>query len=96
MTYTFQDFQRDYPDADACLHKLFTMRFPNPKCPKCGEVNKYHKRNTRPAYICQCGEHEISPKKGHCSKASAGDRRGLRPDGRNSLAIRVISPAKRA
>jgi transposase-like protein len=64
MTYTIQNFQQEYAIDEACLLKLFQMRFPNPTCPQCGEVNKYHKRGKRPTFICQCGKHEISPKNG--------------------------------
>jgi transposase-like protein/phage FluMu protein Com len=73
MVYTFQHFQRDYPDNDACLQALFRMRFPNAKCPRCREVNKYHKRSNRPTYVCQCGRHEISPKKGTIFEKSDTD-----------------------
>jgi transposase len=73
MAYTFKDFQREYPTDEKCLHKLFTMRFLHPKCPKCKAVNKYHKRSGRPSFICQCGKHEISPKRGTIFEKSATD-----------------------
>jgi transposase len=64
MTYTIQQFFKDYPDNDTCLEKLFRMRFPSPVCPVCKRQDAYHRHGDRASFICNCGKHEISPKQG--------------------------------
>jgi transposase len=55
---TIQDFVRMFPDDDACLEHLFGLRYgASFKCPRCGEIGKFHKLSKMPAYTCQCGEH---------------------------------------
>jgi hypothetical protein len=47
-----------FPDDDACLAHLFSVRYgPDPMCPKCGEVGKFHRLSKMPAYTCNCGHH---------------------------------------
>lgn len=57
--YTIKDFQRDFPDDDACLVWLKDYRYPNGiYCKKCGEVTEHHLMNTRKSFSCQfCGHH---------------------------------------
>lgn len=55
---TVQDFFRMFPDDDACLAHLFKVRYGDePVCPKCGQVNTFHKLAKMPAYTCNCGHH---------------------------------------
>ena len=59
QTYTFLQFQSDYPDSDACLAKIMEMRYgPSPFCSECKRDTKYHRIAKRRAYACQfCGAH---------------------------------------
>lgn len=55
---TVQDFFRMFPDDDACLSHLFTIRYGiDVQCPKCGEAGKFHRLSKMPAYTCNCGHH---------------------------------------
>ncbi len=60
-TYTFKEFQSQYPDDAACLAKLMETKFGGTEltCPLCGVVKaKFHPMHTRKAYACQeCGHH---------------------------------------
>lgn len=66
-------FHEEYPDDSSCLAKLFRDRFSNPKCPRCKRVGEYHRRGTRSSYICNCGKHEIYPKRGTIFEKSDTD-----------------------
>jgi transposase-like protein len=66
--YTLADFARDYPDAGACLDRLWRDRFApdghHAHCPRCARERKFHRTRTRPAYTCDtCGLH-VHPMKG--------------------------------
>ena len=58
-TYTFLQFQADYPDSDACLDKIMDLRYSDkPVCHECKRETKYHRIAKRRAYACQfCGAH---------------------------------------
>ena len=58
-TYTFLQFQADYPDSDACLAKIMEVRYgPRPFCHECKRRSKFHRIGKRRAYACQfCGHH---------------------------------------
>lgn len=58
-TYTFNQFQKDYPNDEACLDKIMELRYgKEPICPACQRKAKYHRISKRRAYACQfCGEH---------------------------------------
>lgn len=62
--YTITEFRQDYPDNDACLHKLFTLRYKGLVCPKCDSDNDFTKVKNRPAYQCPCCGYQISPMAG--------------------------------
>jgi transposase len=54
--YTIDQFRRDYPDNNACLHKLFTVRFTGLICPKCDGDKEFTKVKARMSYQCpSCG-----------------------------------------
>src|ERR1700674_4588534 len=59
-TYSLMEFEREYPDDEACLEKLVEWLYPNGIfCTKCEKVTKHHRAKTRPSYCCQfCGRHE--------------------------------------
>jgi len=55
---TLKQFQALYPTDDACLAHIFRVRFGDePVCPKCGQVNTFHRLKKMPAYTCNCGHH---------------------------------------
>ena len=57
--YTFYQFQRDYPNDDACLNEIMALRYgDDPVCHECKRKTKYHRITKRRAYACQfCGAH---------------------------------------
>ncbi|MDT7041507.1 IS1595 family transposase [Candidatus Nitronereus thalassa] len=61
-TYTLKQFQKDFPNDEACLEWLMQSRWPNGiHCKKCNRVTKHHRLTNRPKYSCQfCGNH-VSP-----------------------------------
>lgn len=58
-TYTFYQFQQDYPNDDACLDKIMELRYGRePRCNECKRITKYHRIAKRRGYACQfCGAH---------------------------------------
>ena len=55
---TVTQFLRLFPDDDTCLAHLFEVRYgSHPVCPKCGQVDTFHKLAKLPAYTCNCGHH---------------------------------------
>ncbi len=61
---TIQDFFARFPNEEACLAHLMTLRFGDDfGCPKCGEIGKFRKLAKQPAYTCNCGHH-VHPMKG--------------------------------
>ena len=61
LRYTFQQFDRDFPNDDACLESIKEQRFPGgvTDCHKCNQKPKKHYRvKGRTAYACEtCGNH---------------------------------------
>ena len=57
--YTIRDFDRDFPDDDACLEWLKNYRWPDGiYCNRCQRITKHHRIAKRPAYACDfCGNH---------------------------------------
>src|SRR3989304_5662247 len=57
--YTIRDFNRDFPDDDACLQSILDMLSPEGiVCRACDEVRPHHKLSNRKAYSCDyCGTH---------------------------------------
>jgi transposase-like protein len=57
--YSTKDFDKDFPNDDACLEWLFHARYPNGvTCPKCQKVTKHYRIQGRPCYSCEsCGSH---------------------------------------
>ena len=58
-TYTFHQFQKDYPDDATCLEKIMQLRYGDkPHCHQCKRQTTYHRISKRRAYACQfCGAH---------------------------------------
>ena len=58
LRYTFEDFNREFPDDNICLKYIWGQRFPEgmAPCEKCGKETKHHHITGRTAYSCQnCG-----------------------------------------
>ena len=57
--YTIRDFDRDFPDDDACLEWLKDFLYPGGVyCEKCEAITKHHRIKSRPSYSCdRCGHH---------------------------------------
>ena len=70
--YTIEDFQRDYPDENACLERLKHSRYPDGgTCEKCGKTTKYHRDASRKSYSCQWCGHHVHPTAGTIFHKSA-------------------------
>jgi transposase len=66
LRYTVENFNREFPDNDACLNWLKAQRWPSGLifCAKCDVERKHHRVSGRPAYSCDyCGS-MISPMAG--------------------------------
>src|SRR5437899_3400610 len=57
--FTVYDFNRLFPDDDACLDFILGSLYPDGvSCRKCGKVTRHHRLTGRKAYSCQeCGTH---------------------------------------
>lgn len=57
--YTIADFNRRFPNDDACLEWLKNRRWPDGiHCDKCQTITKHHKVSKHPCYACdRCGNH---------------------------------------
>jgi transposase-like protein len=59
-TYTFKEFQTDFPDDSACLEAVMKAQHGGTRldCPACGVNSQFHAMNKRRAFACQeCGHH---------------------------------------
>jgi transposase-like protein len=59
-TFSFMEFEREFPDDATCLEWLKNRLYPDGIfCPKCKKVTRHHRIASRPSYACQfCGHHE--------------------------------------
>jgi transposase len=59
IRYTITDFNRDFPDDDACLEYVKNLIYPNGiVCRECNVVRSHHRLTKRKAYSCDhCGTH---------------------------------------
>jgi transposase len=62
--YTITQFRNDYPDNDACLHKLYTLRYTGLVCPKCDNDKPFTRVKGRTAYSCPACGFQIHPMAG--------------------------------
>lgn len=54
--FTIDEFRATYPDEDACLDKIFKLRFTNLVCPKCESDKPFTRVKDRRSYQCpNCG-----------------------------------------
>jgi transposase-like protein len=60
--FTKIDFDKKFPDNDACLEWLVNHLYPNGiECPVCKKVTKFAKLHKRPVYACDICRHQVSP-----------------------------------
>jgi transposase len=60
--FTIKDFQKLFPDDDACLDYLRHQLYPEViKCEGCGRDARYYRVTTRKVYGCEHCGHQISP-----------------------------------
>ena len=60
--YTKKDFNKMFPNDDACFEWLKNHLYPNGiECPVCHKVTLYSKIHNRPVYACDVCRHQISP-----------------------------------
>jgi len=57
--YTIQDFNKQFPNDDACLEWIKNHFYPNGiYCPLCQMITRHHRMTTRRSYSCdRCGHH---------------------------------------
>jgi len=62
--YTIKNFQRDFPDDDACLEYIFRQKYGNdPACPKCSKKG-FHRVKERKCYACAWCAYQLHPTAG--------------------------------
>ena len=62
--YTITEFRRDYPNDDACLDKIFKLRYTNLVCPKCVSDKPFNRVKDRRAYQCPACGFQLYPTQG--------------------------------
>jgi transposase len=62
--WTITEFRAAYPDNDACLEKLFQLRYRNLICPKCEGDKPFTRVKDRRSYQCPSCSHQIYPTQG--------------------------------
>lgn len=62
--YTITEFKTAYPNDDACLDKIFQLRYSNLVCPKCENDKPFQKVKDRRSYQCPCCGFQIYPTQG--------------------------------
>jgi transposase-like protein len=62
--FTINEFRAAYPDNDACLDKLFQLRYRNLVCPKCESDKPFTRVNNRRSYQCPSCSFQIYPTQG--------------------------------
>lgn len=61
--FTINQFRAMYPDDDACLHKIFQLRFSGLVCPKCENDKPFTRVKDRRAYQCTTCGFQVYPTK---------------------------------
>src|ERR1700739_388481 len=62
--FTIKQFRESYPNDDACLDKIFQLRYKNLVCPKCESDNEFKRVKNRRSYQCPSCAFQIYPTKG--------------------------------
>jgi transposase len=61
--FTIHEFRAAYPNDDACLDKIFQLRFNNLVCPKCENDKPFQRVKDRRSYFCTCCGYQVYPTK---------------------------------
>jgi transposase-like protein len=61
---TIKEFMQRYPDDNACLDKIFQLRYKNLVCPKCENDKPFTRVKGRRAYQCPCCSFHLYPTQG--------------------------------
>jgi predicted RNA-binding Zn-ribbon protein involved in translation (DUF1610 family) len=62
--FTVDDFWAQFPNDDACLDKIFELRYSNLICPKCESDNKFTRVKDRRSYQCPACGFQVYPTAG--------------------------------
>lgn len=62
--FTITEFREAYPDDDACLDKIFKLRYTNLVCPKCENDKPFTRVKERRSYQCPCCGFQLYPTQG--------------------------------
>lgn len=70
--YTKRDFDRDFPDDEACLRWIWAMFYPDEKlhCVKCLKQTKHYRVKSRPSFSCSVCGHHVHPMAGRIYEKS--------------------------
>ncbi|MFC1861499.1 IS1595 family transposase [Chloroflexota bacterium] len=61
-TYTIKNFDKQFPDDNACLEFLYKARYPKGvTCRKCQKVTTHYRITSRKVYCCEFCGHTVSP-----------------------------------
>jgi len=70
--YTAADFEKEFPDDDACLEWIKDHRWPDGiHCPECDKITKHHRVSGRSCYACDYCGHQVFPTAGTIFHKSA-------------------------
>ncbi|UAY52701.1 IS1595 family transposase [Ferruginibacter albus] len=61
--YTIKQFREAYPNDDACLDRIFQLRFSNLVCPKCESDKQFTRVKNRRSYQCPTCGFQVYPTK---------------------------------
>lgn len=62
--FTITEFRAAYPNDDACLDKIFQLRYNNLVCPSCENTNAFTRVKNRRSYQCPCCGFQLYPTQG--------------------------------
>src|SRR5580704_5554324 len=64
--YTFNQFNKQFPDDAACLEWLFYRFYPEGTvdCKTCRRATKHHRVKSRPSFSCDVCGHHVHPTAG--------------------------------
>ena len=61
--FTINEFRAAYPNDDACLDRIFKLRFTNLVCPECESTKPFLRLKGRRAYYCPNCSYQLYPTK---------------------------------
>ena len=62
--FTITEFREAYPNDDACLDKIFQLRYNNLVCPSCENTKFFTRVKNRRSYQCPCCGFQLYPTQG--------------------------------